>query len=62
MQQRHSLETNVLAVLAGLVAMFFLCSIAFAQDVPGLVVPDLQISRADRLNVFNKAWETVNKH
>ena len=40
----------------------FLCSAASAQNVPASAVPDLRISLSDRLNVFNKAWETVNKH
>jgi len=56
MRQRLSPRTIVLA------AMIFLGSIASAQDVAGPVIPKLQISRADRLDVFNKAWETVNKH
>jgi hypothetical protein len=35
---------------------------AFAQNTPGASIPSLQIFLSDRLNVFNKAWETVNKH
>ena len=59
MEQKLLLKT---IVLVGLVGMIFLGSIAFAQDVPGPVIPDLKISLADRLDVFNNAWEAVNKH
>jgi carboxyl-terminal processing protease len=42
--------------------MILLQTFALGQGLPRPAVPDLQISLTDRLNVFNKTWETVNKH
>ena len=56
--QRKSLPWDI--ILAGLV---LLQSIASAQDIPRPTASaNLQIPVADRLNVFDKAWETINKN
>jgi carboxyl-terminal processing protease len=56
MQRESSLRNIVL------VGIILFRTFAPAQDLAERPVPDLQISLADRLNVFNKTWETVNKH
>jgi carboxyl-terminal processing protease len=57
MQSNFLLRTIVLS------GMVFLQSLAFAQELPRLAVPDnLPISFDHRLKVFTKAWETINKN
>lgn len=55
--QRKSLLRSIV-----LVGILLLPTVAPAQELPERHVPYLQISLADRLNVFHKTWETVRKH
>jgi carboxyl-terminal processing protease len=55
------MRINAILRIIILAGMIILQSFAFAQE-PLPTIPDLQISLSDRLNVFDKAWETVNKN
>jgi len=55
--KRHSLFRIIVVV-----GTILLQGLAIAEDIPLPAVPDLQISPADRSNVFTKAWETINRN
>jgi len=58
---RPSAGSNILARLIVLVGVLVFRSLVLAQEGPGPAVPDLRISPEERMKVFTKLWDSVNK-